>query len=339
MMDMIRNTSRETINGSIAVNHRAFDDKLQLSFNLANSFVKVDAVSDDVDKVGDIPNYGILYQAIRINPTMPIYKEDGSFWETYSGYEDFNPVARIYQRTKKKEFKNLLANFKAQYEIIPGLTAAAFFAMEKNDALTNDYSMREEYSQYKDGTNGRAKKEYYQNTNRTTEWTANYNTSINGVHNITGLLGYSYQDFEYEQFSAENKNFLTDVFGTNNLEAGGYLKDGKAEMKSKKETSKLIAFFAVPTIITTVNTWPAPLSAVKVPRSSERTNKWAWFPSVSAGWMISREDFMGEPRSIRRIEIPCRFRISRVVYLPIHICLSLPTAQVLELGTLTPVHG
>ena len=149
---MIRNTSRETINGSIAVNHRAFDDKLQLSFNLANSFVKVDAVSDDVDKVGDIPNYGILYQAIRINPTMPIYKEDGSFWETYSGYEDFNPVARIYQRTKKKEFKNLLANFKAQYEIIPGLTAAAFFAMEKNDALTNDYSMREEYSQYKDGT-------------------------------------------------------------------------------------------------------------------------------------------------------------------------------------------
>ena len=127
---------------------------------------------------------------------MPIYKEDGSFWETYSGYEDFNPVARIYQRTKKKEFKNLLANFKAQYEIIPGLTAAAFFAMEKNDALTNDYSMREEYSQYKDGTNGRAKKEYYQNTNRTTEWTANYNTSINGVHNITGLLGYSYQDFQ-----------------------------------------------------------------------------------------------------------------------------------------------
>ena len=106
--------------------------------------------------------------------------------------------------------------------------------------------MREEYSQYKDGTNGRAKKEYYQNTNRTTEWTANYNTSINGVHNITGLLGYSYQDFEYEQFSAENKNFLTDVFGT--------------------------------------NTWPAPLSAVKVPQSSERTtNGLGSPPSAQAG--------------------------------------------------------
>ena len=60
------------------------------------------------------------------------------------------------------------------------VSTAAAFAMEKNDALTNDYAMREEYSQYKDGTNGR-QKEYYQNTNRTTEWTANYNTSINGV--------------------------------------------------------------------------------------------------------------------------------------------------------------
>ena len=65
---MIRNTSRETINGSIAVNHRAFDDKPQLSFNLANSFVKVDAVSDDVDKVGDIPNYGILYHSDPYQP-------------------------------------------------------------------------------------------------------------------------------------------------------------------------------------------------------------------------------------------------------------------------------
>ena len=320
---MIRNTSRETINGSIAVNHRAFDDKLQLSFNLANSFVKVDAVSDDVDKVGDIPNYGILYQAIRINPTMPIYKEDGSFWETYSGYEDFNPVARIYQRTKKKEFKNLLANFKAQYEIIPGLTAAAFFAMEKNDALTNDYSMREEYSQYKDGTNGRAKKEYYQNTNRTTEWTANYNTSINGVHNITGLLGYSYQDFEYEQFSAENKNFLTDVFGTNNLEAGGYLKDGKAEMKSKKETSKLIAFFAR----ANYNYDGKYMASASIRREGSTkfgaNNKWAWFPSVSAGWMISREDFMESQEVFDVLKFRAGFGITG----------SLPTDPYMSLAT------
>ncbi len=91
---------------AIAVNHRAFDDKLQLSFNLANSFVKVDAVSDDVDKVGDIPITAYYTRRSVSTRSMPICAKT-AFWETYSGYEDFNPVARIYQRTKKKEFKNL----------------------------------------------------------------------------------------------------------------------------------------------------------------------------------------------------------------------------------------
>lgn len=173
-------TDRETINGSLAVNHKAFDNKLQLSFNLANSYIDADFM----------PDHGAFYQATRINPTMPVYKEDGSFWETYSGYEDYNPVARTYQRTKHKEYKNLLSSFKAQYEIIPGLNVAGFFAMEKNDEQTNEYSQRIEYSQIKDGTNGNAYKQYKKDTNKTMEWTANYVTSINGVHNITGLLGY-----------------------------------------------------------------------------------------------------------------------------------------------------
>ncbi len=109
---MIRNTSRETINGSIAVNHRAFDDKLQLSFNLANSFVKVDAVFEDVDKVGDILITAYYTRRSVSTRRCLFIKEDGSFWETYSGYEDFNPVApytsvprkrnsRIYWRTSR----------------------------------------------------------------------------------------------------------------------------------------------------------------------------------------------------------------------------------------------
>lgn len=275
-------TDRETINGSIAVNHRAFDNKLQLSFNLANSFVKANFM----------PDHGAFYQAIRINPTMPIYDDNGGFWETYSGYEDYNPVARSHQRTQKKEFKNLLGNFKAQYEIIPGLNVAAFFALEKNDIQVDEYSQRGEYSQYKDGTNGRAFKEYSKNTNRTTEWTANYVTSIDNVHNITGLLGYSYQDFDFEKFNAENKNFLTDVFETNNIGAGGYLKDGKATMSSEKKTSKLIAFFAR----ANYNYDGKYMWSGSIRREGStkfgKNNKWAWFPSVSAGWMMSREDFM-----------------------------------------------
>lgn len=306
-------TDRETINGSLAVNHKAFDDKLQLSFNLANSYVEADFM----------PDHGAFYQAIRINPSMPVYKEDGSFWETYSGYEDYNPVARTYQRTKHKEYKNLLSSFKAQYEIISGLNVAGFFAMEKNDEQTNEYSQRIEYSQVKDGTNGNAYKQYLKNTNKTMEWTANYVTSINGVHNITGLLGYSYQDFNYEMMEMRNKDFLTDVFETNNIGAGGYLQKGKAEMKSEKKTSKLIAFFAR----ANYNYDGKYMASASIRREGSTkfgaNNKWAWFPSVSAGWMISREEFMESQEVFDILKFRAGFGITG----------SLPTDPYMSLAT------
>lgn len=306
-------TGRETINGSLAVNHKAFDNKLLLSFNLANSFVNADFM----------PDHGAFYQAIRINPTMPVYREDGSFWETYSGYEDYNPVARTYQRSKSKEYKNLLSSFKAQYEVIPGLNVAGFFALEKNDEQTNEYSQRIEYSQVKDGTNGNAYKEYLKHTNKTMEWTANYVTSIHGVHNITGLLGYSYQDFDYEQFSMRNKDFLTDVFETNNMGAGGYLKDGKAEMGSEKKTSKLIAFFAR----ANYNYDGKYMASASIRREGSSkfgaNNKWAWFPSVSAGWMISREGFMENQSVFDILKLRMGFGITG----------SLPTEPYMSLST------
>lgn len=306
-------TNRETINGSLAVNHKAFDDKLLLAFNLANSFVKADYM----------PDHDAFYQAIRINPTMPVYQENGQFWETYSGYEDYNPVARTYQRSKEKEFKNLLSSFKAQYEVIPGLNVSGFFAMEKNDEQTNEYHKRIEYSQVKNGTNGYAYKQYLKNTNKTMEWTANYMTSLNGVHNITGLLGYSYQDFDYEMFSMSNMDFLTDVFETNNIGAGGYLKEGKAEMGSVKETSKLIAFFAR----ANYNYDGKYMASASIRREGSTkfgaNNKWAWFPSVSAGWMISREGFMENQNVFDILKLRAGFGITG----------SLPNSPYMSLAT------
>lgn len=283
---------RETINGSLAVNHRALEDKLLLSFNMSNSYVKADfltANNDDADISADnVP----FYEAIRRNPTIPIYNPDGSFYENYSGYEDWNPVARARQRSKEIEYKNLLSSFKATYEIIPGLKTSAFVALEKNDQQRNQYYDRGEYSSVKDGSNGAAEKKYEKWTNRTFEWTADYNTSIQDVHNITALLGYSYQDFEFEKMRMKNWNFLTDAFESHNIGAGGYLKEGRAEMQSEKNMSKLIAFFAR----LNYNYDGKYLFSASMRREGSSkfgaNNKWAMFPSISAGWMISRENFM-----------------------------------------------
>jgi TonB-linked SusC/RagA family outer membrane protein len=275
-------TQRETVNGALAVNHWSLNNKLLLAFNLSNSYINA----------GFLPDNGVFYEAIRRNPTIPIYNEDGSFYEDYGGYEDWNPVARSYQRTREREFKNLLGSFKATYEVLSGLKSSIFIALENNDEFRNEFYSRKEYTSIKESTSGRAEKEYLKWKNRTLEWTADYNKTIEQVHNVTGLIGYSFQNFDYEQMRMRNISFLTDAFTTHNIGAGAYLKQGLAEMESNKTQSALIAFF----VRGNYNYDGKYLLSASLRREGSSkfgaNNKWALFPSVSLGWMISKEEFM-----------------------------------------------
>ena len=106
------------------------------------------------------------------------------------------------------------------------------------------------------------------------------------------MIGYSYQDFYYELMRMKNQDFLTDAFQTDNMGAGAYLKDGRAEMESNKTKSTLIAFFGR----VNYNYDGKYLLSGSIRREGSSKfgadNKWAWFPSISAGWMISQEEFM-----------------------------------------------
>ncbi|MFA6867337.1 MAG: TonB-dependent receptor, partial [Clostridia bacterium] len=290
---MAIHTNRENYNGSFAINHKALDEKLSLSFNLSNSYIDADFM----------PDHGAFYEAIRRNPTIPVYKNDGSFYEDYGGYEDWNPVARSEQQEKQVEYKNLLANFQATYIIISDLKTSALMALEKNDEQENSYVSKEAYTSIKSGENGIANKSYEKWTNQTFEWTTTYNHTFENVHNVKGLLGYSYQDFDYQMMGMENKNFLTDVFKTNNMEAGSYLKDGKAGMSSKRTKSSLIAYFARANY-NYDGKYMASLSIRHEGSSKFGTNnKWANFPSASVGWMISREGFMESIPAINTMKL------------------------------------
>jgi TonB-linked SusC/RagA family outer membrane protein len=293
-------TQRETVNGALAVNHWSLNNRLQLSFNLSNSYIKA----------GFIPDNGVFYEAIRRNPTIPIYNSDGSFYEDYGGYEDWNPVARAHQRTKEREYKNLLGSFKATYEIIPGLKTSGFVALENNDEYRNEFYSRREYTSIKEGTSGRVEKEYRKWKNRTFEWTADYSKTFSQVHNVSGLLGYSFQDFDYEQMRMRNLGFLTDAFTTHNIGAGSYLKQGLAEMESNKTKSTLIAFF----VRGNYNYDGKYLLAASLRREGSSkfgaNNKWALFPSVSLGWMISKEGFMESIPALNMLKLRAGYGVT-----------------------------
>ncbi len=65
------------------------------------------------------------------------------------------------------------------------------------------------------------------------EWTANYSAEFN-KHKINALIGYSWEEENYEETHVQTRGFVTDLLGANNLAAGQNLNPGDAESEMAK---------------------------------------------------------------------------------------------------------
>lgn len=175
-----------------------------------------------------------------------------------------------------------------QFTIIDGL-----------DIKANLYKSRRlnEYSQYYDSTTdaGRDDGGYAYKRNQTfdkdmMEWTLNYDKAFNEVHKVSALLGYSWEENTFSEFTAANRNFTTDMLGANKLQAGQDLRPD--DVTSQKNEYRLISFFARAHY--SYNERYMLTATVRRDGSSKfgANNKWGVFPSVSAAWGISQESFM-----------------------------------------------
>lgn len=104
------------------------------------------------------------------------------------------------------------------------------------------------------------------------------------------LAGYSYLQNDYEGFGAQRSGFVTDFFGYNNLGAGYNYRIG--DVYSYKGKSNLVSFYGR----LNYNYAERYLLTATIRRDGSSrfgtANKWGVFPSVSAAWRISEEQFM-----------------------------------------------
>ena len=98
------------------------------------------------------------------------------------------------------------------------------------------------------------------------------------------------QKYHYTGFSAGARGFETDYFGYNNLKAGGTVKYG--DVTSFQNENRLASFMGRfnymydNRFIATVN--------LRADGSSKlgMNNKWGFFPSASAAWVLNEEAFL-----------------------------------------------
>ena len=118
---------------------------------------------------------------------------------------------------------------------------------------------------------------------------------------MTLLGGYSYEDNYYQNSGAQNRQFVTDFFGYNNLQAGENLRP--SDVWSGKNMTRLISFFGR----ATYNYKMRYLFEASVRRDGSSkfgaNHKWATFPSFSAAWRMNEESFLADVKALDELKL------------------------------------
>ena len=285
---IMKKSDFESFQGRIEVTHRMFDDKLKLKFGLFGKKNQMESTTSGGSFRGWV--YG---QATRRNPTDPVRNEDGTWNENVSKFEYENPLALLYEAEGNVKKTQLRYNGNIIYNPIKDLTLSAVFSYIRDNMNRGYGETLSHISALRDGLAGWSSVGAYTKMEKLMELTAQYNKEI-GAHKFSVLGGYSYNETDFEELWIDNYGFQDDYFGGwHNIGIGSALKDGKANIGSKKTPTNLIGFFGRATY--SFKNRYLLMGALRYEGASQlwgTDNAWGLFPSVSVGWRITEEAFM-----------------------------------------------
>lgn len=285
---IMKKSDFESFQGRIEVTHRMFDDKLKLKFGLFGKKNQMESTTSGGSFRGWV--YG---QATRRNPTDPVRNEDGTWNENVSKFEYENPLALLYEAEGNVKKTQLRYNGNIVYNPIKDLTLSAVFSYIRDNMNRGYGETLNHISALRDGLAGWSSVGAYTKMEKLMELTAQYNKEI-GAHKFSVLGGYSYNETDFEELWIDNYGFQDDYFGGwHNIGIGSALKDGKANIGSKKTPTNLIGFFGRATY--SFKNRYLLMGSLRYEGASQlwgTDNAWGLFPSISVGWRITEEAFM-----------------------------------------------
>ena len=260
--------------------------KLGLNVNVVKDDGNVPASGDGTwngDVMGQTVN-----QALRADPTMPVKNADGSWGTANTLWADpdiWNPVQTTYTQTKDLQNRTVNMNTYALFNILPGLTLRieGALGLEFDDSWEYYSSTNFHGAQFGgDAIINNGKSEFWQNSNILT-----YDKTIKKHHfTLTGVAEQSLS--KSTALYDEPIGFSSDITGV--YQIGG--SSGSNGYSSSVSTKALNSYMA--RAFYSYNDRYMLTATIRADGSSVFgvDNKWGYFPSVSLGWIASKEDFI-----------------------------------------------
>lgn len=274
---VIKGNKMNRLSGSVSGHQYGLNKRLKLDVGITGS----------IDQWNPIDNR-IFERAANLNPTAPVKYDDGDFFQI-GGTLTENPVEILTNRTNDDSRHRLLGYGKIDLDIIEGLKGTAIGSYEYNSYQRRFYLPT--YA-HMDGVSEKGRGERGLGNYKTMqlETYLTYDKTFNTIHRLNLVGGYSYRDNVYEGFGATRRGFDTDSFGYNNLAAGNDYRQG--DVYSYKGQEKLISFFGR----VNYNLMSKYMLTATLRRDGSSKfgsdHKWGMFPSISAAWRLTEENFM-----------------------------------------------
>lgn len=299
-------------NGRINTENKFYNGKLKVGENLTYSYTNKNGIS-----VGNQYSNS-LRGAFNVSPLLPVYNDNGDFFntndtiitdqvgQTYWNNTESSPYASmVLNNQNKRNEQKLLGNVYAEFEIIKGLKIRSSFGVDFYSDEFRSYSPEYELSIYAvsnynsvSQSMGRSRAFQFDNY-------ATYDFNV-GSHALNVMVGMSSRDFQGSFIYGQNANLVFNDFdrawlnNATNEEFNLISIDGAPY---EDEQEKLLSYFGR----LQYNFQERYLlnATFRADGSSRfaKGNRWGFFPSVSAGWVLSDEAFLNTVSFINFLKI------------------------------------
>lgn len=318
------NDDKGVMKGSYSKNLRV---QMDMSQYLFNDIVKLNLnVLKSLSNGDNQDSYTIYHQAVIRNPTMPVYREDGDYYEQSAPLYYYNPLPYIneHEGGSRSESTRLTGNI--TITPITGWESNVQVSRRTNNGLNEYYNTPLYQGNRWGGVNGSAGKSQSDYVQDMIEITSKYENSW-GKHRFSGMLGYSWMENTSTGFGASNSEFPTDAYLYNALQRGkyaellysdpedkstGYLKT-YGGVSSYKNESRLIGFFG--RISYGYGDRYNVLLSFRREGSTKfgADHKWGNFPAVSGGWTLSNEKWLKHVKWLDNLKLRAGYGVTGVI--------------------------
>ncbi len=230
----------------------------------------------------------ILISAMNMDPVTPVKNDDGTYAEGI--YNDINnPVADLEYTNDEYTQYRTLGNIYLDFQLIEGLNFKTNYSLEYafgvNDVFDPQYYVSPTQQNPVSSVSKNNDSRFIQQWSNTLTYKKSF-----GEHNLTALIGqeiYS-QHYAWDGVTANNIpsndpniRYISNASGANQANAYGSIYD----VRQLSILARVNYDFKNKYLVT-VN-----FRADASSKFSEK-NRWGYFPSFSAGWKISEEDFL-----------------------------------------------